>query len=346
MASVLVEALNTICDDPRRRLDSETLRACAKAIFAGQAEDAQIGGLLMALRLQGESEEELEAFVSEMLAAASDFPRPEGDGPLVDTCGVGGDGYNTFNISTASGLVVAAAGVPVAKHGNRSASSQCGSADVLEALGYPLDLPPAHSARILADHGFCFLFARTYHPGMRHAAPARKALGIRTLFNLCGPLANPARPTHQLVGVSEKRHIEPMAKALRDLGLRGALVVRGADGLDEISISQATEGIRLDEDGELHRWSVSPMDMGISPVEMVQLIGGDPEINAEMVSAVIDGKTGPHADVVNLNAGAVLWMVGMERSLEAGFARAREVQQSGAAGKLFDAVKAAAKAGA
>lgn len=334
--SAIVEALETLVEKPNRRLSRLQLQEVAREMLGGQASTPRIAAFLTALRLVGETSLEIEAFVQVMLDNARAFPRPKVDGPILDTCGTGGDGHNTFNISTASALIVAAAGVKVAKHGNRSASSQCGSADVLEALGYNLDQDPEAAARQLVEKNFCFLFARSYHPAMRHAAEARKELAMRTLFNLCGPLSNPARPTHQVVGVASRDLVEPMAGALRMLGCRGALVVHGADGMDEISLSQVTAGLHLDGHGALRPWSVAPGDLDLRPIEMAEIVGGDAQENAELVRGVLEGKQGPHADVVNLNAAAALWICGVERDYPQAFAHVRDVQRSGKAARLLD----------
>lgn len=333
--SAISDALHAMAYKPSERLESGTLRQVARQIFKGEAETPQVAAFLLGLRMMRETGREISPFVSEMLSAAKAFPRPDDDEPLVDTCGTGGDGYNTFNISTATALLAAAAGVRIVKHGNRSASSQCGSADVLESLGYDIEMTPEDSAAHLREHNFCFLYARSYHPAMRHAAEARKSLGIPTLFNLCGPLANPAHPTHQLIGVSSRQLVQPMAEALRQLGVRAALVVHGGDGLDEISLSQVTEGIHVDERGETHSWMLSPLDLGVRPVEMEELIGGDPEVNAEVVRSVLDGRQGPHADIVCLNLAAVLWLIRDQPRIESAFAKAREIQRSGAGADLL-----------
>jgi len=200
--SAILAATRSIIEQPNRRLGRRALRDAADEILEGKATAPQIAAFLTALRVVGETGNEIQTFVEAMLDRATPFPRPDDDLPILDTCGTGGDGRHTFNISTGAALVAAAAGVRVAKHGNRSASSRCGSADVLEAVGYDIERTPERSAADLKTHGFCFLFARAYHGSMKHAAPARQELKFRTLFNLCGPLSNPARPTHQLVGVS------------------------------------------------------------------------------------------------------------------------------------------------
>lgn len=334
--SILTALIEQIASEPDRRLEREQLREAAKEMLGGGLPPALVGGFLAAMRVRGEQASELTPFVEVMLEHATSFPRPKLDVPIVDTCGTGGDGHNTFNISTAAALVAAAAGVAVAKHGNRSASSKCGSADVLEAMGYNLDASPEESARQLETHRFCFLFARNYHPSMKHAAGPRKDLGVRTLFNVCGPLSNPARPSHQLVGVSSRALIRPVVESLKELGVRSALVVHGGDGMDEISLPQTTEGVRLDARGDFHSWSFSPDELDLHPVEMAELVGGDAAANAEILRRVLGGQKGPHADVVNLNVAGILWTAGIESSFPQGFAHARSVQESGAALELLE----------
>lgn len=338
MTTKTQEALKALAAHPNRRLMRRHLKAVAGEFLEGKASTAQIAAFLMAVKMTGETGHEVDAFVEVMLEHSTPFIRPKTSEPIVDTCGTGGDGHGTFNISTATALLAAAAGVRVAKHGNRSASSRCGSADVLEQLGYRLDIDPADSARMLESHKFCFLFAPQYHPAMKNAAEARRELRIPTLFNLCGPLANPARPSHQLVGVASADLAEPMAHALRLLGSKGALVVHGADGLDEISLAQVTEGVHLDASGRMHHWHISPSDFGFKPVELAELVGGDAVENASILRRVLSGVQGPHADIVNLNAAAVLWLVGVEQTMQQGLAHAREVQRSGAAARLLDEI--------
>ncbi|MCB2153843.1 anthranilate phosphoribosyltransferase [bacterium] len=334
--SKIHQALQSLTSFPNRRLNRQFLIDVAEEILKGEASTGAIAGFLTALRMAGETGKEIEAFVGVMLENAKPFPTIGGDTPIVDTCGTGGDHHNTFNISTTAALLLAASGIRVAKHGNRSASSKCGSADVLEELGIPIEVEPEESVRSLEENNFCFLYARSYHPAMRHAAPARKELRIRTLFNLCGPLANPAKPTHQLVGVPARELIEPVAEALQLLGCKSALVVHGADGMDEISLSQVTEGIHLDHHGRFHPWHVSPSDLGLKPCEVSELVGGDARKNAAIMREVLEGTEGPHADVVNLNVAAVLWLIGEELDIHQGLAHARAVQRSGVGAKLLD----------
>lgn len=333
--SALLAAIRSLVEQPNRRLGRRALREAACEILDGKATTAQIAAFLTALRVVGETGGEIQAFVEAMLDHATPFPRPTDGLPILDTCGTGGDGRHTFNISTAAALIVAASGIRVAKHGNRSASSKCGSADVLEALGYNIERTPEQSAADLANRNFCFLFARSYHASMRHAAAARQELKLRTLFNLCGPLSNPARPTHQLVGVSSADLVEPVAQALRMMGVEGALVVHGADGMDEISLSQTTEGLRVLPGGRIEHWMVSPLDFGLKPVEMADLVGGDPAENARILKAVLEGEQGPRADAAVLNAAAAIWIAGGEKDIRQAFGRARDVQRSGAAARLL-----------
>lgn len=345
---MISEALAFLTATPNRRLGRSTLRGVAAGILRGEASAPQIAGLLVALRMQGETSREIEAFVGVMREQAVAFPRRAGapaatDGPLLDTCGTGGDGLHTINVSTAAALLVAAAGVPVAKHGNRSASSKCGSADVLEAMGYNLAATPEQSDRVLAQHRFCFLFAPHYHPAMRHAAEARKALGVRTLFNLCGPLANPARPNCQMVGVASPDLMEPMAEALIALGCRRALVVHGADGMDELTTTAPTRALLVDHHGTFSESTIDATELGLPRAAAGQLAGGDAATNAALVRDVLVGKPGPHADVVNLNAAAGLWVAGMEPDLGSALDHILAVQRSGKAARLLDDVIAASK---
>jgi len=338
--SSIHDALNALIGQPNRRLSRDQLRDVAKQILQGDASAPALAAFLTALRVIGETGQEVEAFVEVMLEHAAPFPVGDRNEPVIDTCGTGGDGLHTFNISTAAALVVAASGVKVAKHGNRSASSKCGSADVLEAVGYNLGMSPEQSAEHLERHNFCFLYARSYHPSMRHAAEARQALKFRTIFNLCGPLSNPARPTHQLVGVASSDLMEPMANALRLLGAYGALVVHGSDGLDEISMSQVTEGIRLRENGKMERWHFSPSDAGLKPVEIPELVGGDAAENAQILKSILAGKKGPKSDAVAVNAGAALWLAGKEQSMQMGVSHAQATLAEGKAAALLDSIVA------
>jgi anthranilate phosphoribosyltransferase len=242
-----------------------------------------------------------------MLHHATPFPRPADVDVILDTCGTGGDRLHTFNVSTSAALVCAAAGVRVAKHGNRSASSKCGSAEVLEAMGYPITEPAESAAARLLRDRFCFLFAPLYHPAMKHAAEARKSLRVRTLFNICGPLSNPARPTHQIVGVASPALMEPVVRALASLGCRGALVVHGDDGMDEISTTRPSRALRLEAGGHWHVMEINPAALGFRQAVLSDLIGGDAQVNAAIVREVLEGEAGPRADIVNLNCWIEWW---------------------------------------
>lgn len=323
-----------------KALAPSEVEAAISAILAGQSTDARTAALLTALRLSGSENEALPAVVRAMLAAAEPFPRTPEAPILADTCGTGGDGHSTFNISTAAALILAAAGVPVAKHGNRAATGRCGSADVLERLGMRLDLPPQAAKDCLEATGFCFLFAPEWHRGMRHAGPIRRQLPFRTIFNLCGPLANPARPTHQLVGVAEPEALEPMARALAALGTRGALVIRGETGSDEFTAAEVTTGWRVHADGRLEPFRFSPAEVNLAPTEHAPLAVADADESAAMVRAVLRGEPGPAADTVCLNVAALLWLLEREATMLRAFHRAREVQRSGEGMRVLERVLA------
>ncbi len=312
----------------RQDLARQDAAALARAIIAGELSDAQIAAVCVALRAKGESIDELAGFAETMRAAATKLP-VEDDG-LIDTCGTGGDDAGTFNISTGAAIVAAAAGCRVAKHGNRSASSRCGSADVLEALGVPVELSPDDAARCLDAVGITFLFAPQYHPGARHAVAARRAIGVRTIFNLIGPLVHPAAVRRQVVGVFDASWLEPFARVLRQLGSRHALVVHSEDGLDEISPAAATQAVLLRE-GEMRRLTIRPEDFGFARCTLADLAGGDADRNAELLRRVLDGEPGPRRDAVVLNAAAAIVVAGRAGTLAEGVQRAIEVIDSGAA---------------
>ena len=263
-------------------------------------------------------------------------PRPEG--VLVDTCGTGGDNAGLFNISTAAALVVAAAGVPVAKHGNRSLSSQCGSADVLEALGVKITPPPEQVAACIREVGFGFLFAPHFHASTRHAQPVRKKLGGRTVFNLLGPLTNPAGVDAQVVGVYDEKWLAPMAEALGQLGVQRAFVVHSQDGLDEASLSAPTDVAEWKDgtDGIVQRFTITPEEFGLERAPREALLGGDAAANAAILGGIFEGKAGPQTDVVLLNASLALVAAGMAEDFRDGAERARAAIQSGAVNKLLE----------
>lgn len=305
------------------------------ALMEGLGEPEQVAALLMALRAKGEAATEIAGFVRAMVDAAAPIElAPSLRGRLVDTCGTGGDGAGTFNISTVAALVVAAAGVPVAKHGNRAASSPCGSADLLEAWGVRIELDGAAVARCIEELGIGFLFARTFHPAMRHVAPVRAALGVRTVFNLLGPLSNPAQAPAQVVGVADEARAPTMAAALARLGKR-AMVVRGADGLDELSTT-GTNRVWEVRDGTVVEGIIDPAELGFARATMDDLRGGDVAANVAIADAILAGEVGPRGDVVVLNAAASLVIADAVPDLASGVTRAREVLVSGAAVDLRD----------
>ena len=310
------------------------LEAAFDEIVGGDASEAEIAGLLVALRTKGETVGEIVAAARALRAHAD---TAEADPRAVDTCGTGGDGADTFNISTAAAFVVAGAGVPVAKHGNRSASSRCGSIDVLEGLGVRVELSTAESASLLAEVGVAPFFARRAHPAMRHVAPVRAALGIRTLMNCLGPLLNPVGARHQLVGVYDAGLVEPLAEALGRLGAVRALVVHGEDGLDEITTTGPTRAA-LYREGEVEAQTLTPEEAGLSRAQASDLKGGDLEENVAAIRAILGGELGPRRDIVVANAGAALWVAGAATDWKAGVVQAGESLASGAASARLDAL--------
>jgi anthranilate phosphoribosyltransferase len=310
-------------------LSAEEITQAMDAILGGAALPTQIAALLVALRMKGETAAELAAAARSMRrhALAVKVASPP---PLLDTCGTGGDGSNTFNISTISAIVVAASGVKVAKHGNRAATSRSGSADLLEALGVNLNLPAASIARCIDELGIGFMFARVHHPAMRHVGPVRAEIGVRTLFNWLGPLTNPAGATHQLLGVGDGTKLEVMAAALCELGIGGAWVVHGHGGLDEVSLSGPTQVARV-LGGKVDCFAVKPEDFGVLPASSGALTGGDVEQNIALCRAILDGTRGPQRDAVVINAAAALCAAGVETDPAAAAARAASAIDSGAA---------------
>lgn len=305
--------------------------AAAERLFGelveGRLAEPVIAAMLVALRLKGESAEELTGAARALRAADEDFERP--DYLFADTCGTGGDGSGTINVSTATAFVAAACGLPIAKHGNRSITSLCGSADVLEHLGAALDIAPGRSRRILDETGFCFLFAPRYHPGLRHAGPVRRALKVRTIMNLLGPCLNPAEPPVQLLGVADPRLLEPVARTLAALGVARALVVHGS-GLDEVALHGPTEAVRLSA-GSLERITITPEEAGLAPAPLASLKGGGPEENAERLKALLLGYAPPaEAQAVAINAGALLMTAGLADDLRDGTAMAQAAIAAGA----------------
>jgi len=318
-------------------LTRETAQRTMEAIMDGEATPAQIGALLAALRLKGETVDEVAGFAAGMRAKVNRVDTVQDS--LLDTCGTGGDGKHTINISTASAIVAAAGGVRVAKHGNRAMSSRSGSADVLEALGVRISLDREQAARCLEEVGICFMFAQVYHPSMRHAAAPRRELGVRTVFNLLGPLTNPAGADRQLLGVYDREKTELMASVLKELGASRALVVGGHDGLDEISLSAPTRVTEL-RDGSLKTYDITPDDLGLRECRIEDIVGGDADENAETIRIVFSGRKGPHRDIVLANAGACFYVAGLSGTLQEGVKRAADAIDSGAAmAKLEQLVK-------
>ena len=306
-------------------------------LLSGHAGEDEIKAFLIALSARKPATSEFVGAVQAMRAQMKAITAP----PLaIDLCGTGGDGLGTLNISTAVSFVVAAAGVPVAKHGNRSMSSKSGAADILEALGVRIDLPPSLAEQVLRETGIVFLFAQTHHPAMRHVAGARRAIGKRTIFNLLGPMASPARVKRQLVGVFAEEWLMPYAEALKALGCERAMVVHGADGLDELTTTDVTYVATL-KDGVITRTEIAPEDAGLKRARMVELQGGTAKENAEALKALFAGKSGAYRDIVLLNSAGALMVAGLASDILSGMALARTALDSGAAKAKLDHLVAA-----
>ncbi len=299
-----------------------------RELMSGDATDAQVAGFLVALTMKGETVEEIVGFASAMRAFAT--PVPTRRRPLVDTCGTGGDHSGTFNISTAAAFVTAGAGVAVAKHGNRSASSRCGSADVLERLGVNLEADPVCVGQSIDENGIGFLFARTLHSAMGHVAHVRTELRIRTVFNVLGPLTNPANADGQVMGVYEGKLVKPLAEALLNLGARHAFVVHGCDGLDEFTLTGPTH-VAEARDGHVETYLITPEQLGLSIAPRSAFLGGEPALNAQLLREVLEGKRGPHRDIVLLNAAPAIVAGAGASDLRGGIERAAKSVDSGAA---------------
>ncbi|HEY3723665.1 MAG TPA: anthranilate phosphoribosyltransferase [Acidimicrobiia bacterium] len=321
----------------RDDLPAELVDAAMATILGGEATDAQIAAFAVLLRAKGETPVELAALVRTMLRFAEPMPiEPEGPaGPLVDTCGTGGDRSHTFNISTVAAVVVAGAGVRVAKHGNRAASSACGSADLLEELGVVIDLGPAGVVRCIEETNIGFCFAQRFHAAMRFAAPIRPQLGVPTTFNFLGPLANPARVTRQVVGVSDPAMAERVIGTLAELGAEHAMVFFGHDGLDELTTTDLST-VRELRAGEIHRTVLDPLDLGIPRASAGDLRGGSRADNAKIARRVLDAEKGPVRDVVLLNAAAALVVAGAAPDLAAGVETAAQSIDSGRAAATLE----------
>jgi anthranilate phosphoribosyltransferase len=325
----------------RQEVPAAVLEAAFDEIMRGDASPTRIAALLVALHTKGETVGEITAAARALRARAETAPLA--DPRVVDTCGTGGDGADTFNISTIAAFVVAGAGVPVAKHGNRAATSACGSFDLLEALGVAADLPIPVAAQLLAEIGIAPFFARRAHPAMRHVAAVRAELPHRTLMNLMGPLLSPVGAKRQLVGVYARAWVEPVARVLAELGSECALVVHGADGLDEITTTAPTS-VALLENGRVSARELAPEELGLARARPEALRGGDVRENARIARAILDGEPGPRQDVVLANAGAALWIAGAAGDVRAGVQLARESLLSGAAKAKLAALVAASRA--
>lgn len=340
-AQPLQAALARLCE--RTDLTAAEAAAAIDVLIGGRATPAQVGAFLAALRVKGETIDELVGAARAMRARAARVVSRRS--PLVDTCGTGGDGASTFSISTAAALVAAAAGAAVAKHGNRAASGRFGGADVLEALGVEIDLCAQAAGRCLDEVGMAFLFARRLHPAMANVAGVRRELGVRTIFNLLGPLANPAGATRQVVGVSSPAALPLIAGALAALGCEHALVVHGRDGLDEISLVEPADAIEV-RGGETRPLVLDAASFGLAPAPREALLAADVAASAAMVRAVIEGGDGPRSDVVVANAAAALYVAGLAADLRDGVDRAQEALRRGAAGEVLARLVAFTRAAA
>jgi anthranilate phosphoribosyltransferase len=330
--SALREILLKLCR--REDLTRSEAREAFNHIMSGSASDAQIGGLLVGLAAKGTTVEELAGAATVMREKSVPVECDAGC-VVLDTCGTGGDVRGTFNISTAAAIVVAAAGVKVVKHGNRSASSKSGSADVLEKLGVKLELTPGQLKNCLGDANICFAFARSHHPAMKFVAPARSSLGIPTIFNLLGPLTNPARARHQLLGVFAPELTDRLATVLRELGSERAWVVHADDGLDELSTLGTTRVSEL-KDGEVHTWHVDPKDLGLAYARLSDLQVNSVDESADVISRVLIGEQGPPRDITVLNAAAALVVAGQATDLRDGLQRAEDAIDTGTANKTLE----------
>jgi anthranilate phosphoribosyltransferase len=325
-----------------RDLTEEDARAVLLEIMGGRAREAQTAAFLSALRVKGETAGEIVGMARGMTELAE---KVEVDADVIlDTCGTGGDAAGTFNISTAAALVAAGAGVTVAKHGNRSATSKCGSADVLEALGVAIDLVPQQVSRCIAACGIGFMFAPRHHLAMKHVAPVRRELGMATTFNLIGPLTNPAGARHQLIGVADARYVDRIAQAVRMMGNARNLIVHSQDGLDEVSTTCPTSVVEVFAgQGYDERYDVTPEQFGMKRAQLEDLRGGDAAENAALLRTVVDGEPGPRLDIVLLNAGAALYIAEAAGSIAEGVHAARAAVASGAARAKLDALVATSR---
>ena len=316
----------------RNDLTTEMMTAVMEEIMTNEATDAQKASFLTALAMKGETIDEITAAAKVMRSHCERFLN---DMDVLEIVGTGGDGSNTFNISTLSAIVASAAGIPVAKHGNRAASSKCGTADCLEALGVKIDIAPALSAQLLKDIDICFLFAQKYHTAMRFVGGVRKEMGIRTLFNILGPLANPAGANMQLLGVYSEDLIEPLAHVLCNLGVKRAMVVYGTDSIDEISLSAPTKVCEF-RGNNFKTYEITPEQYGFTRCAKEDLVGGTPEDNAKIALDILNDQPGPKLDAVLLNAGAAIYIASDNITMEDAIAKARVLIESGAAKKQLE----------
>lgn len=322
---MIKEAINTLVNG--ENLNNEVMTQVMEEIMTGEATDAQKASFLTALSIKGETIDEITAAAKVMSSKCTHF---HNDGDALEIVGTGGDKANSFNISTLSAIVAAAAGVHVAKHGNRAASSKCGTADCLDALGVKIDIEPNQSEKLLKEDGICFLFAQKYHPAMRFVGAVRKEMGIRTMFNVLGPLSNPARANMQLMGVYDEKLVEPLAHVLKNLGLKKLMVVYGMDCLDEISLSAPTKVCEY-RDGEFKNYEITPEQFGFKRCTKDDLVGGEPALNAQIAREILDGVEGPKMDAVLLNAGAAIYIATDGITIEQGIEKAKEMIKSGKA---------------
>ena len=318
-------------------LTQEEAREVMDKIMSGKYDDAQISGFLIALRAKGENYEEIAGFAQAMRDKMTPINSVE---DAIDMCGTGGDALGTFNISTAASFVVAGAGVPVAKHGNRSMTSKSGSADVLTALGVDITLPPEKVSECIQKIGIGFMFAPSLHPAMKYAMGARKALGTRTVFNILGPLCNPAGVKRQLIGIFDGNLTDKVAKVLQRLGSTHAMVVHGNEGLDEISTTDDTKYTELTSDGTIKSGTLAPSSFGFTTTDLESLKGGEPDENAEIIWSIFNGETGPRRDIVVFNAGAGIKVGGKAESLTDGINLAKESIDSGSAKNILESLAA------
>lgn len=328
---MITDAIGQLVDG--RDLTEDEAAVCMEELMSGDATPAQVTAFLVALRMKGETVDEITGLARVMREKSLHV---EVDGPLLDTCGTGGDTSGTFNVSTAAAFIAAGAGVRVAKHGNRAMSSQCGSADVLEALGGKIDLPPEGVAKCIEEAGFGFMFAQAYHPSMKHVAPVRREIGIRTVFNILGPLTNPARAQHQVIGAPSIEAAEKLAAVLARLGTDHALVVHGQDGLDEISAAAPTDAFEV-RDGGIVRRRLEPGELGLPVHQLSALKGGSAESNAAALRSVLAGEAGALRDFTLMNAAAALVAANIAEDMKAGLTKAARAIDSGEAQKRLDA---------